>query len=213
MKELDLLKKDWQKEGQPFKQVSEEQINTMIHRKSSSIVKRILIISVIEFLFWIGLTVLFSDEKYQLKIEEYGMTTFILISNIVNYAVLVFFIYFFYVNYKRISTTDSTQKLMESILRTRKTVKYYIWYNLAIVALNIVLSLLMEFYHDEKIISMREAAENNGHLTLFMSICIGLSLLFIAAIFSAFWLFYRLLYGILLKRLYNNYNELKKTEQ
>ncbi|OYU81899.1 MAG: hypothetical protein CFE23_03220 [Flavobacterium sp. BFFFF1] len=213
MKELDLLKKDWQKDGQPFRQVSEAQINSMLHRKSSSIVKRILIISVIEFLFWSLLTVLLSDDKYQSKQHNSTLESFLVIANIVNYAVLVLFIYFFYTNYKRISATDSTHKLMTNILRTRKTVQYYIWYNLGIVALNIILILLVEFYYDQNLVTLRENANARGNGTLFLMECIGLAVVFIGIIFGIFWLFYRLLYGILLKRLYMNYNELKKTEK
>ncbi|AWI26032.1 hypothetical protein [Flavobacterium pallidum] len=211
MKELDLLKKDWQKEGQPFKQVSEEQINTMIHKKSSSIVKRILIISVVEFLFWIAISVLLTDDKYNAKVARYGLEDFMFISNIVNYGVLLFFIYFFYKNYKTISTTDSTRQLMKNILATRKTVKYYIWYNLGIVALDIVMTLIMEYYHDEKLLTLRQNTENSGMSAALLLVGLGIVILAIGIV--AVWLFYRLLYGILLKKLYNNYNELKKTEQ
>jgi hypothetical protein len=51
MKELDLLK-DWQKNKDSFEQVSEIEIYRMIHKKSSSIVKWILIISIMEVLLW-----------------------------------------------------------------------------------------------------------------------------------------------------------------
>ena len=46
MKELDLLKKDWKKNSDSFEQISEKEIYKMIHKKSSSIVKWILIISI-----------------------------------------------------------------------------------------------------------------------------------------------------------------------
>ena len=52
MKELDLLKKDWKKNANSFEQISETEIYKMIHKKSSSIVKWILIISILEILFW-----------------------------------------------------------------------------------------------------------------------------------------------------------------
>ena len=48
MKELDLLKKDWKKNAASFVQVSENEIYKMIHKKSSSVVKWIFMISVIE---------------------------------------------------------------------------------------------------------------------------------------------------------------------
>ena len=49
MEELDLLKKAWKKEECSFDQVSEKDIYGMLHQKSSSIVKWILIISIVEF--------------------------------------------------------------------------------------------------------------------------------------------------------------------
>ena len=52
MKELDLLKKDWKKNSDSFEQISEKEIYKMIHKKSSSIVKWILIISILEISFW-----------------------------------------------------------------------------------------------------------------------------------------------------------------
>ena len=62
MEELDLLKKAWKKEERSFDQVSEKDIYGMLHQKSSSIVKWILIISIVEFAFWNVIAFLFSDE-------------------------------------------------------------------------------------------------------------------------------------------------------
>ena len=53
---------------------------------------------------------------------------------VVNYVVILFFVYKFFKNYKTISSTDSTKKLMDDIISTRKTVQYYIWYNLIMIA-------------------------------------------------------------------------------
>ena len=66
MKELDLLKKDWQKNSGSFQQISENEIYKMIHKKSSSIVKWILIISIVEVLFWTFSNIFINtDELYQ----------------------------------------------------------------------------------------------------------------------------------------------------
>jgi|SRR6218665_2513914 len=211
MEELDLLKKDWNKRG-TFEQVSESDIYKMLHKKSSSIVKWLLLISVVEFAFWILLTVLLNDEKYQVKLHRYGIEDCLFWVNIVNYIILVSFIFFFYRNYRTISTTDSTRLLMANIVKTRKTVQYYIWYNLGIVTINIILSILMLFYHNAQMQSLMEDAAAKGHKGIFMLICTGISILFIALIIGIFWLFYRLLYGILLKKLFANYKELKKID-
>jgi hypothetical protein len=42
------------------------------------------------------------------------------------------FIYFF-IKLHSISTIASTKQLMKDILKTRKTVQYYVWYNLAMI--------------------------------------------------------------------------------
>ena len=212
MGELDLLKKDWKKNEHSFKQLSEAELYTMTHQNSSSIVKWLLVISMIEFLFWILLTVFLSDEKYQVKLHRYAIEDFMYALNAVNYVILVAFIFCFYKNYKSISTTDATRKLMKNILRTRKTVQYYIWYNLGIVAINIILSILLLFYHNAQMQSMMENATEQGHKELFYLICSGVSVLFILAVIGIFWLFYKLLYGVLLKKLHANYSELKKID-
>jgi hypothetical protein len=49
MDELEILKKDWKKSENTFDQVSETEIYGMLHKRSSSLVKWILIISIIEF--------------------------------------------------------------------------------------------------------------------------------------------------------------------
>ena len=64
MKELDLLKKDWQKNEASFEQVTEKDIYKMIHKKSSSIVKWILILSVLELILWSVLSI-------GVKIDDY----------------------------------------------------------------------------------------------------------------------------------------------
>lgn len=213
MDELDLLKKDWKQRGDAFPQLSENEIYAMKHRSSSSIVKWLLVISILEFAFWTILTIALSDDKYQVKLHRYGIEDMMFWINAVNYAILVAFIFVFYRNYRMISTTDSTRLLMKNILRARRTVQYYIWYNLGIVVVNIVLSILMLFIHNEKMKTLMESAAHKGHKMLFMFICCGLSLIFILVIIGLFWGFYRLLYGVLLRKLHANYRELKKGQE
>lgn len=212
MEELDVLKKAWKNQDASYNQVSENDIYAMLHRKSSSIVKWILIVSIIEFVFWNIISFAFSDEKYQNKLESYGIEDIMFIVNVINYVIVVGFIYVFYKNYRSISTLDSTSKLMQSIVNTRKTVQYYIWYNLFIVTLTIIISIVMMFAHNPDIISMMNEQISQGHESVFIGVCVLVSMVFIALVIGVFWLFYRLIYGILLKKLFANYKELKKIE-
>lgn len=52
MDELELLKKDWNKESDDFKEYSENDIYNMVKHKSVSITKTLLLIGVVELVLW-----------------------------------------------------------------------------------------------------------------------------------------------------------------
>lgn len=209
MKELDLLKKDWQKNSNSFEQISEKEIYKMIHKKSSSIVKWILIISILEISFWTFSNLFLNTDDVLQKINHPEIVTALEVLTYFNYAVAAFFVIIFYKNYKTISTTVSTKLLMSAILRTRKTVQYYVWYNLGMIVITAILSFFIAFVYNPDMAFIREKLAANGKA---MFVTIGLSMLVACAFFGLFWCFYRLLYGTLLRRLYANYKELKKID-
>ena len=208
MKELDLLKKDWQKNN-AFEQLSEVDIYKMLHAKSSSIVKWIFIISILEILLWTSTSVFFNTDDYLKKIKHEELILFFEILTYFNYAVVLVFIYLFYKNYVAISTTVSTKQLMKDILKTRKTVQYYVWYNLGMIGLSMMIGFFMAFAYNPEVATLMDKMGNN---TKVLVITIGIFILLIAGFMGLFWLFYRLAYGILLRRLYANYKELKKID-
>jgi hypothetical protein len=208
MKELDLLKKDWHK-NDTFEQVSELEIYKMLHTKSSSIVKWIFIISILEILLWTSISVIFNTDDYLKNIKHEELNVFFEILIYFNYVVVLVFIYLFYKNYVSISTTVSTKQLMNDILKTRKTVQYYVWYNLGMVGFSMMLGFFVAFAYNPEMAHIMDKVGNNTKVFIFI---IGISILTIAVFLGLFWLFYRLLYGILLKRLYANYKELKKID-
>lgn len=212
MDELEILKRDWKNKENSFNQVSEKQIYRMLHKRSSSIVKWILIISILEILFWSVLNFFTSDEKYLKTLEMYHLKTAMSIISFFNYAVIACFIYLFYKNYKTINTTDSVMSLMKNIINTRQMVKYYVWYNLGMTFVLLILVFTFQFIYDPNIQKLVDQVTQNMNETTFYVI----AFLFYAVVSFVFlfliWLFYRLLYGILLKRLLSNYNELKKID-
>ncbi|MGL5111062.1 MAG: hypothetical protein ACRC6O_00325 [Flavobacterium sp.] len=209
MKELDLLKKDWQKNEASFEQVSENDIYRMIHKRSSSIVKWILILSVLELLLWFILGLGINMDDYFKKMNHEEFTTYFTVYNILSYIVLFVFIYLFYKNYKIISTTASTKQLMRDIIKTRKIVNNYVYYNLGQLVLSFFIGIYIAFKFNPDSVKLADKIGDNYAMMAFTSLFL---LLFIALIFGAFWLFYRLIYGRLLKRLLDNYKELKKID-
>ena len=152
------------------------------------------------------------DEEYFKTLKMYHLDTVMPIISVINYGVILFFIYLFFKNYRTINTTDTVKQLMQSILKTRKTVKYYVWYNLAMTAFSFILVFIFQFMYDPNIRKMVEKMSQNVDPNTFYCIMLVVYAVIIAIFVGLIWLFYRLLYGILMRRLEKNYNELKKID-
>nr|WP_315148206.1 hypothetical protein [uncultured Flavobacterium sp.] len=204
MKELDLLKKDWQKNN-AFEQVSELEIYKMLHKKSSSIVKWILIVSIIEFVVLNGISFLINDPKYDEFIRLHPYINYL---EKFNYVVIVVFIYLFYRNFKSISVLNSSKTLIKHILKTRKIVTYYIYWNILIGGVSGALSFIEGF--NEGYTEGSNQLGNKGNSVLDAN-CITIIIVALL-IMGIIWLFYKLLYGRFLSKLKENYTELKKID-
>ena len=146
MDELDILKKDWNKEKPEHKKLSATEIYPMLHKKSSSIVKTLFYISIAELILWIIVNTIpyaFS-ESYRKRLDDIYNSDYLIVGlTFFGYAVILLFIYLLFKSYKAISTTDNAKKLMESIIKTRKVIKYYVLYNLIVAGM----SLFFGFYY------------------------------------------------------------------
>ena len=212
MDELDILKKDWKKSESSFNQITEKEIYGMLHKKSSSIVKWILVISILEIAFWSVLGFFTADENYLKTLEQYHLREVMPIITTLNYGVILFFIYLFYKNYKTINTTDTVKQLMHTILKTRKTVQHYVWYNLIMTFLSMVLVVVFQLKYDPNIEKVFKNVSSTMDSNLFYLMVTFFYIIVIVAVIGFIWLFYKLIYGILMKRLNNNYKELKKID-
>ncbi|TCK66660.1 hypothetical protein DFQ05_1933 [Winogradskyella wandonensis] len=212
MDELELLKKDWQKGADNFPQVSREDIYKMTHAKSSSIVKWIFYIGLLEFAFWFIVSIGLKSLGFGDEIKKLESSTVFIVFAVISYFVLLYFLYKFYINYKNISATDSARRLMKNILKTRKTVKAYVIFNLAFLVIATFYGVYFALQNDETSKSMIDAAAANGEIFKFYASIIALTLLLLACAIAVLLLFYWLIYGLLLKQLNSNYKELKKLE-
>ncbi|WP_074407813.1 hypothetical protein [Aquimarina megaterium] len=207
MDELELLKKDWKKQEDVLPKLSYKEIYKMILKKSSSIVRWIFIISILEFLLWASLDVLFRlNGMYTAEVEKVDMGSYSLIASIVSYGILLYFITRFYINYKKIKVTDSAKVLMENIIKTRRTVKRYIWVNISFFALAMIATMSYALIFTETF--QNSSTENQLPVWLIVVV----TLLVTSAFIGVIALFYRVIYGIFTRRLKRNYGELKKLE-
>jgi MFS family permease len=212
--ELELLKKHWQKEQKDLPKLSYAEIHKMIWKKSSSIVKWILIISILEFTLPHLLYLLPSMKDGMEIYENIGVSNYLLGLSILTYAVALYFIFQFYQRFKEISVLDDSKKLMQKIIKTRKTVKHYVIFSLSMIMVTIII-MVIGIYLNEDITnsfpelkdSLENISEDKLRITLMLTIGIfGVLLtLFMGVV-------YFLLYGLLLRKLNKNYAELKHLE-
>jgi len=209
MDELELLKKDWKRSDNQYKSFSDSDIYKMSHKKSSTIVKTLFYISVAELVFWVLINFLpyVLSEKMKAQLEEMSHSWIYVSLNIISYLVIILFVYLLWRAHKAISVTDNAKKLMESILKTRKIIKYYVLYNLSIALISIPISLYFSI-NEHPEISEQLSNATTEKLVIMSLVAIGITIAFLGFV----WLFYKLIYGILIRRLNRNYQELKKLE-
>ena len=216
MEELDLLKKAWQKDSHTYEQISEVEIYKMLHTKSSSIVKWIFYISLFELGFGFILGLVLSFTKYDTRnvelLKKWNIYEVYIGFSILIYLVVFYFIYKFYLMYKNISVVDNTKQLLSSILKTRKVVKNYVIFNLSTFAFLFITIFSLGLYHGYIDAMMKNGVEHPVIPVKKALICIFIVVIVTIVLTFLVWLFYRLLYGILLRKLKRNYEELKKID-
>jgi hypothetical protein len=193
---MDLLenyKKAWNNQPDAEDRLSSVDIYKLAQSRSSSIVKWIFIVGILEFVILNSLYFFVDMDEAYAEYEKLGLENFIFYSQIAAYGIL------FYLNYKRISTTDSTRTLMKKIIKTRKTVRNYLLFNLGYMALVMLVVAIASINTNFDDLS-------NKQIILIIIATLITTLLILVVL----WLFYQLLYGFLLKKLNKNYKELAK---
>ena len=204
MEELDLLKRDWQKREKNLPKLSYDDIYKMMLKKSSSSVRWIFYISLIELGLGI-LIILFYHPSVGKQIE---LPQYIDYFSYLSIPVLLFFVYRFFQNYRNISTTSSVKDLLESIMKARRTVRLYIILNMILGGLASIFTFIYVYIVQQGgwEVFVQEA-QIKDYLIIFVVAVVA------TAIVMALLLgIYLLLYGFLMRRLKMNYKELKKME-
>lgn len=212
MDELELLKKDWETSSKNYPELDKKTLYKLINKRSSSLVKWIFIISLLEFVFWALISFVTSDAESLEQLKSYNVDYIIYPLTVFGYLVLGYFFYVFYKNYKNISTTEDTKLLMERILKTRKTVKHYVIFNLVFMYISIIIGVYIEITNNPEVQALINGIDADGtkNVTIFYLIIVGVSILAMVLITALLLGFYYLIYGLLLKRLKANYKDLKE---
>lgn len=200
--DLDLLKKDWNKKHNNFKQYSKEELFRMTKRKSISIAKWVFVIAILEIIFWYALSVFL---EYFGAEEEKSIIPFIeviydIIDMVFTVSPIVFISILIYLNY-RIRIVEAPKRLMRKILLMKKTIRWYI----QILVFQFVAAFLLGLV--ELSYGFVQKHPNATMLSIGGSI-----FLYGGFILLIRWIYRNLIYGKMLKRLKENYEELNKVE-
>lgn len=216
MDELELLKKDWQQREQELPRLSYDDIHRMIWKKSSSLVRWIFYISIIEFLVphLLYLVPSFREGNGYSVAKDLGIQTELLVLTVIQYAVVLYFIIQFYRRYKEISVLDDANRLMKRIIRTRRTVKHYVIFCLSMILVIFGLFVVGIYFSDNlaEALQLGEAGAKQDPVELkwlMMGIMGVLGVVFTTLMGGI----YFLLYGLLTRRLYTNYKELRRMDR
>ncbi|WP_313098936.1 beta-carotene 15,15'-monooxygenase [Epilithonimonas sp.] len=216
--DIDSLKKSWQ-EQVISDGYNQDEIEVMLNKKSRNYVKYILWISVAEFLVFgvINFITIFSGDfhtdltnilnKLQIRNQpevEFSLDKIYNSMRILSFFITGIFVVVFYLNYKKIDVESNLRKFIIHIIKFKKTVNLFIFSNVLLLVLFIasLISLLT--------VTIRRQNIHVDNPT-FWSLIIAVSLSLLISIVLIL-LYYKLAYGIILKRLSKNLKQLEKID-
>lgn len=217
--DLDNLKKTWQEQNVAPKYDSSE-IESMLNKSSSNYVKYILWISIAEFLVILVMNLYYSfvgnDSKSFINIllklgiqdtvdleSKLGNLNFCL--KMVSLAITGYFVFQFYRTYIKINVESNLKKLILQIIKFKKTVHLFILANIGLLILyTIILTIFTFWVLDIQHIELDHPTLIGMYVGFFCMLLLSVLLI---------WAYYRLAYGIILKKLEKNLCELKKIEE
>ncbi|MCY1663037.1 MULTISPECIES: beta-carotene 15,15'-monooxygenase [Chryseobacterium] len=216
--DLDSFKKTWQE--QPVQEKYDyNEILQMLNKKSRNYVKYIFWISVIEFLFFtlIGLFYIIQGKESNSFINiltklgvqrtselENTFDNIYLVLKVLSLAITAYFVFKFYQNYKVIKIEEDLKRFILKIIKFKKTVNAFILINIALLITFTSIFTIFVFY----ILNTQNVEITNSTLIGFIAGII------ISTAFTVImvWLYYRVVYGIIIKKLDKNLTQLKEID-
>ena len=215
MEELELLKKDWKEnKSDDFKNYTEKELFAMTKKRSVSIAKWVFIIALLELGFWFLIGYLMpsssEDKEYYEALNNTPLIkgTLYVLGEFATYLPYVFIGLLLYLNFK-IKREENPKKLMEKILLMKKCIQWYIRIFLGEIVVFFIISMILSFYIEYNTLEGKELEEL--YLFAFVMFIPFLMIIFIFVLFLRF--IYHLVYGNLLQKLKQNYEELSRMEE
>jgi small-conductance mechanosensitive channel len=209
MNKLDALKQEWKNQRFDL-QLSKEELYALTQKKSISSIKWIFIFSCVEFFAYLLFPFLIPDYfeafDYYRSIHLYE---FSIIISILGYVFLSYFMIQFYLNYNKIKASDSISILIETIIKSRKSVNKYILYNLGVFIVFLGVVLINAFRYDENYIHLLNQETGGEGSIIQMVVFIIIIMILVLAVLIGF---YYLIYGRYFFKLKRHIQELNQIE-
>ncbi|WP_370895362.1 beta-carotene 15,15'-monooxygenase [Chryseobacterium gossypii] len=216
--DLDNLKKAWQ--DQPVqKKYDSNEILQMLNRKSRNYVKYIFWISVAELLFFsvLGLFYFFRGEESNSFIKvlerlgaqktpevESSFDNTYLAIKILSLLVTAYFVFKFYKNYRKIKIEENLKGLIIRIIKFKKVVNAFILISIVLLIAFTSVFTAFIFYA----LNTQNIRPTNSDLAIVIAGIIVSTILSVLLV----WLYYRLVYGIIIRKLDKNLKHLKEID-
>lgn len=213
--DLDHFKKTWQEQPVQEKYDNTE-ILQMLNKKSRNYVKYIFWISVVELLFFSGIGLFYvikGDESnsFLKLLERLGaqktpeiianFDTIYFAIKVLSLLVTAYFVFKFYQNYHKIKIEENLKGLITRIINFKKTVNAFILISIAILLVFIMTFTAFIFYA----LNSQNIEPKGSDLMIVIAIIIISTVLCVLLI----WLYYKLVYGIIIRKLDRNLKQLK----
>lgn len=215
---LDDFKKSWQEQKPEVYESSE--IEAMLNKKSKNYVKYILWISIAEFVLFALMnmyTVFLAPHpnSFLEMLKKLGIhitpsidkefQQIYLVLKVLSLLITAIFVGLFYHNYKKIRIEYNLKKFISQIIFFKKTVHLFILTNISVLVLFTgILTLFALNTLKFQNIDLNKTTLLGFLIGVVISLVIGVLLILV---------YYRVVYGILLKRLDNQLKQLQKIEQ
>lgn len=216
--DLDSFKKTWQEQPVQPKYDNRE-ILQMLNKKSRNYIKYIFWISVVEFLFFsvLGLFYFFQEEEsdsFRKVLERLGAQEAPEVENnfehvylaikVLSLLITAYFVLKFYQNYRKIKIEENLKGFITKIINFKKTVNAFILISIILLILFTFVLIAFIFYT----LNSQNIQPTNSNLTI---IIVGITVSTLLAV-SMIWLYYRLVYGSIIKKLDKNLKQLREID-
>lgn len=216
--DIDDFKKSWQEQDVQPKYGSSEIIE-MLNKKSRNYVKYILWISIAEFLILLVANIYYlmqesTQGSFTRIVERIGITqtdeiahnfdSIYWVMKSISLLVTLFFVYRFFINYKRIRIEQNLKDLILQIIQFKNTVNAFIITNIALL---VVFTSALVIYVSYQINHQSEEISRETYIGFIVGSVV--TLVFCAILF---WIYYKIIYGILMRRLGKNLKQLQEIE-